>query len=183
MPDSDGPANDGPRYVWYARSVDAEKSADVLQATFEHYYGMALDHHTKATTTSNILLLVVGAIIAFIGLDEVLGGAVDLAAALAVFGIGAFGAVWAWKQNERYFYWRFIALKYQKELSGIVPRLKPESEYEGAAQDAAADDFGNYTARTIHVRHLWVTLHAIVAVIGLVLSLGLFVDLLTGVIG
>ncbi len=44
-----------------AEYVSVNKRADILQATFEHHYKMAMDHHTKAATTSNILLVIVGA--------------------------------------------------------------------------------------------------------------------------
>ncbi len=47
--------------------VSIEKSADILQATFQHYFNMAMDHNAKVATTTNILLVVVGAIIAIIG--------------------------------------------------------------------------------------------------------------------
>ena len=47
-----------------------EKRAEILQASFEHYYKMAMDHHTKAATTSNLLLIIVGALIALVGHDN-----------------------------------------------------------------------------------------------------------------
>lgn len=30
--------------------VNLEKKADILEATFKHYFDMAMDHHTKAGT-------------------------------------------------------------------------------------------------------------------------------------
>ena len=100
-----------PKYV----SVD--KSADILQATFKHYFDMAMDHHTKAATTSNMILIIVGAAIGLVGLDNDLGGVVDFVGGATVFIIGLFGTVWAWKQHERYHYWEYIAYEYQKELT------------------------------------------------------------------
>jgi hypothetical protein len=147
--------------------VDLEKSADILQATFKHYFEMAMDHHTKAATTSNILLIIVGAIIGLVSLDNKIGGAIDFVGGLSVFVVGLFGAAWAWKQHERYHYWEHIAYEYQKELTKIVPMLKTEMEYSSGAQNAAAEKFGSLFARTIHDRFLWVSLHGLVAVIGL----------------
>jgi hypothetical protein len=147
--------------------VGPEKTADILQATFEHYFRMAMDHHTKAGTTSNILLAIVGALLVLVGLDKRMCGAVDLGAALAVCGIGLFGAVWAWKQHERYHFWEHIAYEYQKELTKIVPMLKTGYAYENGAQEAAAEKFGSLFARTILDRYLWVSLHGIVTLIGL----------------
>lgn len=77
-----------------------EKSADILQATFQHYFNMAMDHNAKAATTTNILLVVVGAIIAIIGHDNEIKGIVDSGGAIAVCVIGLFGVVWVRKQQE-----------------------------------------------------------------------------------
>ena len=150
------------QYDVNAGYVNLEKSADILQATFKHYFEMAMDHHTKAATTSNILLIIVGAIIGLSGLDNKVGG-------LAVFVIGLFGAAWAWKQHERYHFWEHIAYEYQKELTQIVPMLKTGEAYYDGAQQATAKEFGSLFAKRIRDRYLWVSLHGIVAVMGLVL--------------
>jgi len=144
-----------------------EKSADILQATFKHYFEMVMDHHTKAATTSNFLLIIVGAIIGLVGLDNKIGGAVDFVGGLAVFLIGLFGAAWAWKQHERYHFWQHIAYEYQKELTKIMPMLQTGEAYYESARDAAAEEFGSLFARQVQDRYLWVSLHGIVALVGL----------------
>lgn len=119
-----------------SESVNLEKRADIFQATFKHYFEMAMDHHTKAATTSNILLVIVGAIIGLISLDNKVGGVVNFIGGCAVFVIGLFGAMWAWKQHERYYFWQHIAYEYQKELARLVPMLKTgEAYYDGAEED------------------------------------------------
>ena len=95
--------------------VNVDKRADILQGTFKHYFDMAMDHHTKATTTSNILIIIVGALIGLVGLDNTVGGGVDLVSGFAVCGIGIFGALWAWKQHERYHYWEYIAYEFSPD--------------------------------------------------------------------
>ncbi|RIK80870.1 hypothetical protein DCC62_03055 [candidate division KSB1 bacterium] len=151
--------------------VDIEKSADILQATFQHYFNMAMDHNAKAATTTNILLVVVGAIIAIIGHDNEIKGLVDSGGAIAVCVIGIFGVVWVRKQQERYHYWQSIALQYQEELIKIVPVLKTRDTYEKHAENVAAEEVGPILARRIYERHLWVTLHIIVVILGLGLFL------------
>lgn len=146
--------------------VTIEKSADIIQATFQHYFNMAMDHNAKAATTTNILLVVVGAIIAIIGRDDKIKGFVDSGGAIAVCVIGIFGVVWVRKQQERYHYWQSIALQYQEELTKIVPLLKPRDAYEKHAENVAAEEVGPILARRIYERHLWVTLHIIVAILG-----------------
>jgi hypothetical protein len=152
--------------------VTIDKSADILQATFKHYFEMAMDHHTKAATTSNILLIIVGALIGLVGLDNTVGGMVDFVSGLTVLVIGLFGAVWAWKQHERYHYWEHIAYEYQKELIKIMPELKTAEDggaYDLAAQDETAKKFWPLFAKGIRDRYLWVTLHGFVVVTGIVL--------------
>lgn len=152
------------------RCVGVDKRADILQATFEHYYRMAMDHHTKAATTSNILLVVVGAILVLVGIDQkVCLSVVDVGSAIAVIVIGLFGAAWAWKQHERYHYWQFIATEYQTELKKIVPGFETRDAYNKDAEAHAADRFGDFFARTVQDRYLWVFLHVIVASVGIVL--------------
>lgn len=174
MPESDRKRDDGNAgHVWVSpRNVEPEKSADILQATFKHYADVGLDHQRQAATTSNILLVVVGAIIALVGFDKEVCGVVDVGGAVAVIIIGAFGAVWSWKQHERYTYWKFIAEEYQKELVKIVPMLKTENKYKKHVEMVTAKDFGGFFARTLHVRYLWVFLHIIIVVI---IGGGLFV--------
>jgi len=149
--------------------LSQDKKADILQATFKHYFEMAMDHHTKAATTSHILLIIVGAMIGLVNLDKKISGGADFVSGLAVFVIGCFGAVWAWKQHERYHYWERIAYEYQKELIKIVPGLKTAETYHHAAQEATAKEFGWMFAKQILDRYLWVGLHVIVVVIGFVL--------------
>ncbi len=150
--------------------VSVDKRADVLQATFEHYYRMAMDHHTKAATTSNILLVIVGALLVLVGLDEkICCSGVDIGSAIAVILIGLFGAVWAWKQHERYHYWEFIAIKYQQELKKIMPGLETRHSYKNGAVAYAKDQFGHFFAETLKDRWLWVILHFIIVVMGITL--------------
>ncbi|MCI0698833.1 hypothetical protein L0337_43380 [candidate division KSB1 bacterium] len=80
--------------------------------------------------------------------------------------IGIWGVVWLRKQQERYHYWQSIALQYQEELTKIVPLLKPRDAYEKHAEDVAAEEVGPILARRIYERHLWVTLHVIVVILG-----------------
>src|SRR5215207_3659614 len=98
--------------------INLDKRADILQATFEHYYKMAMDHHAKAATTSNILLILVAAILTLVGLNkQVCYEPVDVGSAIGVIVIALLGAGWAWKQYERYQYWEYIARQYQEELT------------------------------------------------------------------
>ncbi len=153
---------------------DGER-ASILQATFEHYYGMAMDHHTKAATTSNILLAIVGAILVLVGYDgEISRNPVDIGSSIAVIIIGAFGAIWVLKQHERYYFWEFTATQYQIELQEIMgkPKFKTGLEYEDDAKAYTEEEFGWFVAKFLRDRYLWAGLHVLVVLggIGLLLT-------------
>jgi len=153
--------------------VSVDKRAEILQATFKHYFDMAMDHHTKAGTTSNMLLIIIGAVIGLVGFDNKVGGVVDFVGGLTVTVIGVFGVLWARKQHERYHYWSHIAYRYQKELSGIMPELQTAetgSSYALAARDHAAKLFRPFIAVKLKERYLLVWLHITIILIGIVLS-------------
>ena len=124
-----------------------------------------MDHHTKASTTSNFLLIIVGVIISFINFDSIRNNNVALISGLAIMVIGLFGMVWTRKQLERYYFWQHIAHLYQRDLAKIVPKLTTECVYRKFAEEAATDEY-SYLAK-IHERKLWAFLHGIVAIIGL----------------
>jgi len=154
------------------KDLSREKKADILQMTFKHYFEMAMDHHTKAGTTSQLLMVIVGALIAFIGVDGNVTGKVDFFSGLAIAILGIFGVLWAKKQHERYHYWEYIAYEYQKELTKIMLDLKtakPESQLALDAEVDSAEKFGLWFAKYIEDRYLWVSLHFLVIFIGLVI--------------
>ena len=150
--------------------VKPDKRADILQGSFEHYYRMAMDHHTKAATTSNLLLIIVGAFIALVGHDNKLNEGIDVIGGVGIFIIGLFGAVWVLKQHERYVFWQMIATKYQENLASIVPGLKTGAEY--AAEYATPEvnkEFG-WISEKKWDRRLWIIFHSIVAFIGVCIA-------------
>ena len=153
--------------------VSVDEEAEVLQANFEQYYRMAIDHHTKAGTTSHILLVIVGAILVLIGYDEdICCSRIDVASSILVMLIGAFGVVWAGKQMERYRYWEYIALEYQEKMEKIIPDFKGRRHFKARAKDASSKvfpkPFGSFF-KWIEDRYLWVVLHLFIVITGAVL--------------
>lgn len=146
-------------------SASIDTTANILQATYEHYFEMAMDHHTKAATTSNFLLIIVGVIISFASSSSGVRDPIDFVSGVAVFLIGLFGIVWTRKQFERYKFWQHIAHQYQRELSRILPELITEDVYRPGAKAAVAKNFRILSR--IHELWLWSSLHSIVAIIGL----------------
>ena len=150
--------------------VHLDKRADILQCSFEHYYKMAMDHHTKAATTSNLLLIIVGALIALVGHDNDLSNGIDVVGGFGIFVIGVFGAVWVLKQHERYFFWQLIAKKYQEELAKIVSEFKTGEEYDKEFASAEVKMKFGWISDKKWDRRLWIILHSIVAFIGICIA-------------
>ncbi|MDX1415141.1 MAG: hypothetical protein R3293_13170 [Candidatus Promineifilaceae bacterium] len=150
------------------RKIDnLDTQANILQGTFSHYYNVALDHHSKATSNTNILLAVLAAILVLVGLDnEVCPDAIDIGSTIGIMVIGLFGFVWTLKQHERYQYWKFIALEYQKEIIDLMPgNLKSPDDYKDLAQRKAEKIFFHSLGSIISEegflkdRRLWAILH------------------------
>lgn len=155
------------------KGFKASDKVSLLQANFEQYYRMAMDHYTKAGTTSQILLGIAGAVIVVVGYDKsITSDSVDKASAWLIMLIGLFGAVWAGRQMQRYRYWQAIALAYHKEIQGIWPDFKTKDEYSSVAFDESVTTFpgilGCFFAR-VKDRYLWVILHVFIFIIGFVL--------------
>lgn len=60
-----------------------------------------------------------------------------------------------------------MAYEYQAELKEVVPGLKMGCEYYEAAKCAATEEYTAFFARKLGERWLWVSLHGIIAAIGL----------------
>jgi hypothetical protein len=161
MPEGDKKPHNG-----NAEQVSLDKRADILEAMFKHYYELAVDHLTKATSTSNILLIIVGAIITLIGYDKQVCDLIDAAAAIGVTIIAVFGFLWTRKQLERYRHFEYIAHLYQKQLAKIV-EMQTELDYRQWAEDAAAKEFRSLFAKKLSIPLLWGALYVFIALIGL----------------
>ena len=157
--------------------ISRDKKADILQSTFEHYYKMAMDHHTKAATTSNILIVIVGALLVIVGLDkQICRSPEDIGSAITMILIGFIGAAWAWKQHERYLYWECYSKYYQIDLKKLMPEFKTKEDYY--------DDAKNYIKGKGRIMaffadrkdsYFWVLLHIIVMLMGILLLIYSFI--------
>lgn len=148
------------------------KQAEILQATFEHYYNMARDHYAVMGTTANLFLVLVAAILLLVGLDDqICASHVDIGSAIAIMLIGIFGAMWARKQQERYHYWEFYAIKYREELEAIMPGLKTREEYKSEAKKESECKFGRFFGKRLRDSHLWIYLSLVVCIVGIGLYL------------
>ena len=166
------------------------RKVDIYQANFEHYYRMAMDHHTKAGTTSQILLAIVGALLVLLGYDDdICRNPIDIGSALFIILFGAFGAVWAATQIARYRYWEYIAFAYQRKIKKIIPEFKTRYAYKRRAEVKSGTAYPNLRhpinigpinigpvkigrcIMRVKDRYLWVLLHVSVFFMGVVLLL------------
>lgn len=155
-----------------------EKKAEILQSTFEHYYKMAMDHHTKAATTSNILIVIVGALLVIVGLDKrICHSPEDIGSAVTLMLIGFIGAAWALKQHERYLYWECYANFYQNDLKNFMSEFKTKEDYKCKAKryiNGKGRIMAFFTKRKDG--YLWVLLHIIVILMGVSLLIYPFLN-------
>jgi len=155
----------------HADFLSLDKKADILQASFEHYYKMAMDHHTKAGTTSNLLLIIVGALVAVVGHDGQLDTMVDFIGGIGISIVGLFGAVWVLKQHERYYFWQLIAKEYHKNLAAVVPDFITGEKYDDDyARKESKCAFG-WIAEKYWDRRLWIIFHCMVTFLGIFIAI------------
>lgn len=181
--------NSGPIY-----DIKDDKKADILQAYVEQYYRMAMDHHTKAATVSQLLLVIVSASITMIGYDgDINGSTLDVMGAVMLLSIGIFGMFWTAKQMERYHYWEFIALKYRDELSKLVPELGDGASYKPIyivnknGRRTVAEHLVNkvnskkklpFFIYHIKDKYLWIGIYVFITFVGLGLTIYISVSIL-----
>jgi hypothetical protein len=156
-----------------ATGVTENKKADILQAMFQHYADVGLDHQRQSATTSNILLVIAGAILTLVGRDKNMDSVWDAMGAAAVAVIGGFGMMWSWKQHQTYKFWTTIAGTYQKDLCELMPGLQQVGNLYRNADCETAKEYGAFTVRKLRIRYLWVGLHGVVMLLGITLAVAI----------
>jgi hypothetical protein len=110
---------------------------DVLLEMFKHYMNQGLYYQTQRTATANILLILAGATIGFITVDDTkLEEGPDALAAFFLIVLGLFGILWSMKYHERYAYYLNRAQGYRDELKN---HSRPNIDIETINNDAKAD--------------------------------------------
>src|SRR4030067_2440724 len=105
-----------------AREEISDK-VNILLALYKHNAEMGRHHQMLRERTTNIIILLIGAIIGFILYDKRIDN-FDLYPSLFMSFLGFFGAIWCRKYHERYAWYMHMGSAYRDELSELFPDLR-----------------------------------------------------------
>ena len=136
---------------------------DVLLEMFKHYMNQGLYHQSQRATMANILLILSGATIGFITVDEKLKGP-DVFPALFLIVLGLFGILWSIKYHERYHYYLQRARGYRDELNRSLTTNLDMKAINATADNATERKYGPIFR--MRVWRLWAVLYLLIAGFG-----------------
>lgn len=138
-----------------------EDQAEVLWRMYNEHVTMGRHHETQRSSTSQIILVVVAALIGFFGSSRATHGSTGLMAVFVI-SLGLFGALFSAKQYERAKFHMLAAGLHRQALEARVgmnlSRIRTEAE------TAQALLFPRANAWRLNL--FWIRLHLIVAFIG-----------------
>ena len=149
-----------------AREEISDK-VNILLALYKHNAEMGRHHQMLRERTTNIIILLIGAIIGFILYDKRIDN-FDLYPSLFMSFLGFFGAIWCRKYHERYAWYMHRGSAYRDELSELFPDLRIIELKDKADKETTE----NYKIiNKMKLTSLWVAAHLIIGFLGLWLAL------------
>ena len=153
--------------------MDNQDVKDVLWKLYGDHYTQVRHYETQRSTVTNLLLTIAAALLAFVTYDKGLTRS-DIPLTALIFVIGLFGAAFSLKYHERSSF-HYNRLKHYRDkldelLSdpGLLERLREK------AVEKHAQDFPTLYRGKLHwwkVHRLWIFLHLLVSLFGLVLTI------------
>ncbi len=138
---------------------------DVLWGMYQENIIQGRHHETQRATVTGAIIAFVGLVINGTNFDKVIDKN-DLPFAIFLIFIGIFGAVFSYKQYERYLLHTKRASKYRNELDnlqfdGLIRKLK------SIADEEHNKEFTKSSKLKLH--YLWMSINLFVALIGMIL--------------
>ena len=132
---------------------------DVLLKFCEEQWAQCRQSETQRSTVTNFVITIAAATLAFIGHKGFVIGSLPLAVFLFV--LGLYGAITSAKLYERWQFNRNRAHYWYKRID----ELKPDAQLLHLKQ--LADDHYNKKLRQVRLHWLWIALHIIISLIGI----------------
>jgi hypothetical protein len=163
---------------FFRRETDVADKTDVLLQLFAEERAQARQSEDQRATLTNIILIVVGASLAFVsqrGLDQP-----ALIVSIPIIAIGIFGALTNGKYFERWLrHWR-RAYAYEAQLFELHPEIQAKrGRYSSCGQSNKKDAYeSEVDARfprlsRMKLWRMWINFHWGVALLGIVLTLAI----------
>lgn len=145
-------------------------NADLLFNLFQEYAAEARHHEQQRSTVAGFFSALAAGVLTLVGFDRGVNFS-DLPAALFLIAIGVFGCIFSAKQYERYYVNMERARQYRLALEEVMPGSRI------LELKRTADKKANKRFPTLHPQKLgifWVSLHALIAVFGILLTTMIF---------
>jgi len=145
---------------------------DTLWRLYEDHYTQVRHYETQRSTVTNLLLTIGAALLAFITYDKALTRS-DVPLTCLLFVIGLFGAAFSLKYHERSSFHYNRLMMYRNKLDdllsdpGVLQRLREKAEEK---QKKEFPRLYEGRLKWWKVHRLWVFLHLLVSLFGLVLT-------------
>ena len=146
---------------------EISEQVDILLALYKHNAELGRHHQLLRERTTNIIIVLIGALIGFILYDKKVDN-FDIYPSLFISFLGFFGAIWCRKYHERYAWYMHRGSVYRDKLDELFPDLKI-IELKDKADKETAENYKIITK--IKLTNLWVTAHLIIGCLGLWLSI------------
>jgi len=153
--------------------MENQDTKDTLWKLYQDHYTQVRHYETQRSTVTNLLLTIAAALLAFVTYDKALTRS-DIPLTTLIFIIGLFGAAFSLKYHERSSFHYTRLLQYRDKLDellsepGILSRLREDAVKKHTAE------FPMLYKGKLHwwkVHRLWVFLHLLVSLFGLVLTI------------
>ncbi len=95
---------------------------DTLLGLIDQENARVIHYQEERTTTTNIIFVVVGIIIAIIGIDQNICGNADTILSLILIPLGLLGAFLNYKYHERIYYHELLHDNYSEHLNKLLPK-------------------------------------------------------------
>lgn len=151
-------------------------NSDILLALFEEERSQARHSENQRATLTNIILIVVGAGLAFIAADGI--GRSDLVLSIPMMLVGAYGAVSTGKYFERWYRHWHRAAGYRSQLLELYPEIELKlSRYSYSTAARKTDRYEEEATNRfpwlskLKLYRLWVGFHLGVLLLGVALTI------------
>ncbi len=147
---------------------------DILWGMYQEHCTQGRHHETQRATVTNLIVAVSAGIISLVTYDKQIN-LTDLPLTAFLTAIGLFGAALSHKHYERFCFHMDRAREYRNELDKLVPQAKIT-----ALKQAADDIHKKHFSRgdlAIRLNWLWLCLHFLIAILGVLLSILAFLNI------
>jgi lysylphosphatidylglycerol synthetase-like protein (DUF2156 family) len=151
---------------------DEKAIKDVLWGMYQEHCTQGRHHETQRATVTNLIIAVAAGVLALLTFDKAINK-FDLPLTVFLFMLGLFGAAFSTKHYERWSLHMQRARSYRNKLDALMfDNLINELKRDGDKKhEEEFKEEHKWQLKKIRLHQLWVSLHLLIAALGVGLSL------------